>query len=138
VIFNSSARKATYYIKVVGKNGAYNSQCYNLLAQVSSSARSASGKSDPANKVTGISDKQLLYPNPASEFVMLHFNSIEEGPVNVEIFNTAGQLVKKSAIKITKGYNQVKISVNDIRQGIYLLSINKGELNIIRKFVITR
>ena len=34
VIYNSNARKATYYIKVVGKNGAYNtSQCYNLLAQ---------------------------------------------------------------------------------------------------------
>ena len=139
VICNSNARKATYYIKVVGKNGAYNtSQCYNLLAQVSSGTRSASGKSYPANEVTDISDKQLLYPNPASEFVMLHFNSVEEGPVNVQIFNTAGQLIKQSAIKITKGNNQVKIAVNDIKEGMYLLRINKGELNMTRKFVIAR
>lgn len=80
---------------MVGKNCAYNtSQCYNLLAQVSSTAGSASGKSYQSNEVTDISDKQLLYPNPASEFVMLHFNSIEEGPVNVQILNNAEQLVK--------------------------------------------
>ena len=139
VIYNSNAKKATYYIKVVGKNGAYNaSQCYNLLAQVSSTAWSASGKSVPANEVADITDKQLVYPNPASEFVMLHFNSIEEGPVNVQIFNTAGQLVKISAIKINKGYNQVKIAVNDIKAGMYLLRISKGELKMTRKFVITR
>ena len=36
VIYNSNARKATYYIKVIGKNGAFNtSQCYSLLAQTS-------------------------------------------------------------------------------------------------------
>lgn len=139
VIHYSNARKAVYYIKVVAKNGAYNtSQCYNLLAQVTGGASSASSKSYPANEVTDISDKQLLYPNPASEFVMMHFNSIEEGQVNVQIFNAAGQLVKQSVIKITKGYNQVKIAVNDIKQGMYLLRINKGELNMLRKFVIAR
>lgn len=139
VIYNSNARKATYYIKVVGKNGAYNtSQCYNLLAQAAGSGGSVTRASDPVNEVTDISDKQLLYPNPAFEFVHLRFNSTMEGPVNVQIFNTAGQLIKQSAIKITKGYNQVKIAVNDIRPGMYLLRINKGELNMIRKFVIAR
>jgi len=139
VSYNSSARKATYYIKVGGKNGAYNtSQCYNLLAQVSSTPGSASGKSYPANEVTDISDKQLLYPNPASEFVHLRFNSTMEGTVNVQIFNTTGQLIKLSAIKITKGYNQVKIAVNDINHGMYFVRINKGELNMTKKFVIAR
>jgi hypothetical protein len=139
VIYNSSARKATYYIKIVGKNGAYNtSQCYNLLAQVSSTASSASGKSAPTNEVIDISDKQLLYPNPASEFVHFRFNSAIEGPVDVQIFNTAGQLIKQSAIKINKGYNQVQIRVHDIMPGIYVLRINKWELNMMRKFVIAR
>jgi len=33
VVYNSNSRKATYYKKVTGKNGANNtSQCYNLLA----------------------------------------------------------------------------------------------------------
>jgi hypothetical protein len=131
VTFNSTTRKTTYYIKVIGKNGAYNTvQCYNLLVLVSSNATSASGKSVPANEVTGFSGKQSLYPNPASEFVHLRFNSTVEERVNVQIFNTAGQLIKISAIKITKGYNEVKIAVNDINQGIYLLRISTGELNM--------
>jgi hypothetical protein len=139
VTFNSTTRKTTYYIKVIGKNGAYNTvQCYNLLVLVSSNATSASGKSVPANEVTGFSGKQSLYPNPASEFVHLRFNSTVEERVNVQIFNTAGQLIKISAIKITKGYNEVKIAVNDINQGIYLLRISTGELNMTKKFVIAR
>ena len=139
VIYNSNARKATYYIKVVGKNGAYNtSQCYNLLVQVSSSARSASGKSYPTNEVTDIPDKQLLYPNPASEFVYLNFNSATEGLVNILIVNSIGQLVKQHPVNTIKGHNQIKIQVADIRPGMYLLRINKGELNMTRKFVIAR
>ena len=139
VIYNSNARKATYYIKVTGKNGAYNtSQCYNLLANAFSGGGTASRGSDPVNEITDDENNQLLYPNPASEFVYVGFNSTIEGPVNVQLFNTSGQLTKQVAVKITKGYNQVKIAINDIKEGVYFLKINKGELNLIKKFVIAR
>ena len=139
VYYNSNARKATYYVKVIGKNGAYNiSQCYNLLAQVTNGANSALSKSYPANEVTEISEKKSLYPNPASEFVYLNFNSVSEGPVNIQIVNSIGQLVKQHPVNTIKGHNQFKIHVNDIRPGMYILRINKGDLNITRKFVIAR
>ena len=54
-----------------------------------------------------------------------------EGPVNVQLFNTSGQLAKQVAVKITKGFNQVKIAINDIKEGMYFLRINKGDLSII-------
>ena len=139
VSYSSNTRKATYYIKVIGKNGAYNTlHCYNLLVQVNNSAGSASSKSSPTNEVTYISEKQSLYPNPASEFVYLNFNSSTEGPVNLQIVNSIGQLVKQQPVNTIEGYNQVKIHVNDIRPGMYILRINKGDLNITRKFVIAR
>ena len=139
VIYNSNARNATYYIKVIAKNGAYNaSQCYNLLVQVSNGPNSASSKSYPANEVTDFSDKQLLYPNPASEFVYLNFNSATEGLVNLQIVNSIGQLVKQHPVNIIKGHNQIKIQVRDIKPGMYLLRINKGDLNLTKKFVIAR
>ena len=139
VIYNSTARKATYYIKAVGKNGAYNTaQCYNLLVQVSSNARTATHASAPVSELTENTTKQFLYPNPASGFLYLDFNSRIEGSGNVEILNTTGQLIKQNAIKISKGYNHVRISINDIKEGMYLLRINNGELNMIRKFVIAR
>jgi hypothetical protein len=140
VIYNSNTRNATYYIKLIGKNGAFNSsQCYTLLAQtISGGNRTTSHASAPIIEVDEDINKQFLYPNPASEFVHLSFNSTIEGPVNVKIFNTAGQLIKQSAIKITNGYNQTQIPVSDIIPGIYVLRINKGELNMTRKFVIAR
>jgi hypothetical protein len=136
VIYNSNARKATYYVKVLGKNGAYNtSQCYNLLANAFSGGGTASRASDPINEISGDENNQLFYPNPASEFVYVGFNSTMEGPVNVQLFNTSGQLTKQVAVRITKGYNQVKIPVNDVKSGMYLLRINKGELNIVKRFL---
>ena len=101
-------------------------------------AESASHASVPANEITEDLNKQLLYPNPASEFVYLNFNSATEGLVNIQIVNSIGQLVKQHPVNTIKGYNQFKIQVADIRPGMYILRINKGDLNLTRKFVIAR
>jgi hypothetical protein len=139
VNFNSNARKATYYIKVQGKNGAYNvSQCYNLLALVNNTARAEIDRTDRGDDFAGTAGNPLLYPNPATSFVNLQLNSSFEGPAVVQILNTVGQLVKVFTVSITRGYNQVRFPVNDILPGTYLLRINKGDLIIIRRFVKTR
>ena len=140
VIYISNARKATYYIMVLGKGGASNtSQCYNLVANVfGSGSRTASHASVPANEVTEGLNKQFLYPNPASEFVYLNLNSTTEGLVNIQIVNSIGQLVKQHPVNTIKGHNQFKIQVADISPGMYFLRINKGDLNLTRKFVIAR
>jgi len=77
----------------------------------------------------------MLYPNPASDFVYVGFNSTIEGPTHVQVFNATGQLTKQVVVTIIKGYNQVKIPVSEVKSGIYLLRISKDELNIIRRFV---
>ena len=140
VIYNSNARKATYYIKVIAKNGAFNtSQCYTLLAQApGNGGRTTSNASAPVNEVTEDLNKQFLYPNPATEFVYLDFNCAADGLVNIQIVNSIGQLVKQNPVNTIKGNNQFKIQVADIRPGMYILRINKGDLNLTRKFVIAR
>jgi len=140
VIYNSNTRNATYYIKVLGKNGAFNtSYCYSLLAQaINDGNRTASNPSVPANEVTENTNKQFLYPNPASEFVYLDFNNVTEGVANIQIVNSLGQLIKQHPVNTVKGHNQIKIQVADIRAGMYIMKVKKGDLNITRKFVIAR
>jgi hypothetical protein len=140
VSYNSNARNATYYIKVQGKNGVFNtSYCYSLLAQaISGGNRTTSNASAPVNEITEDTNKQFLYPNPASEFVYLSFNSATEGLVSIQIVNSIGQLVKQHPVNTIKGHNQFKIQVADIRPGMYILRINKGDLNLTKKFVIAR
>jgi hypothetical protein len=122
----------------LGKSGAYSTtQCYNLLVQAGSSASTAA-HSIPAKEKEQKVVKESLYPNPASEFVYLNFNSATEGLVNIQIVNSTGQLVKQHPVNTIKGQNQFKIQVADIRPGMYILRINKGDLNLTRKFVIAR
>jgi hypothetical protein len=80
----------------------------------------------------------MLYPNPASEFIYLNFKSDIEGMSNMQILNSIGQLVKQHPVNTIKGHNQFKIQVADISPGMYILRINKGDLNLTRKFVIAR
>jgi hypothetical protein len=139
VTYKSKVRNATIYIKVVGKNGAsHTSQCYHLLAQPIATVKSASIASDPFSEIPERSNNHLLYPNPASEFVMLQFNSIVEGSANIQILNSTGQMVKSSSVTLAKGFNQLQISMSDVRPGMYLLKINHGELNLIKRFVIAK
>ena len=139
VTYNSNSRKATYYIKVLGKNGAYNStQCYHLLAQVASSEASVARPSNPEIEMMNISNNPSLYPNPASEFVVLRFNSDTQGAAILQIQNSTGQLLKQHSVNLTKGYNNVQIRVNYLTPGIYQLRLKNDRQNIIRKFVIGR
>jgi len=46
--------------------------------------------------------------------------------------------VKRQTINVLTGYNEVRISISDIKPGMYFLRISKGELNLNRKFVIAR
>lgn len=139
VDFTSHARKATFYIKVVGKNGAYNTaRCYNLSAQIISSGRLATRISGATDETFEASNDQVLYPNPASEFVYLRFNSATEGMSEVRIENAIGQLVKKYPIKISIGYNLVRIPLQDVSPGMYILRTSDGRIGASKKFVIAR
>ena len=139
VSVNARGKNLTFYIKVIGKNGAYNAtHCYNLQAEVSGGPKPAVNASAPVNEVTTEKSEAFLYPNPASDFVYLNFNSATGGLVNIQIINSIGQLVKQHPVNTNKGHNQFKIQVPDIRPGMYILRINKGDLNLTRKFVIAR
>jgi hypothetical protein len=139
VFIYSGTRKATFYIKVVGKNGTFNNlQCYNLLAETFVIQRPEFHRASPGEELNDGSNSQLLYPNPASEFVWLRFNSDVSGHADVQILSSTGQRAKLYPINLNKGYNQLQIPVSDIKPGMYLLKINKGELSLVRKFVIAR
>jgi hypothetical protein len=141
VVYNQRGRNGTYYyIKVIAKNGAYNiSQCYNLLAQAVGSAGSVTqSSSDFNNEITDVTNSQLLYPNPASEFVNLRFNSDIGSTSNVQILNSVGQLVKQHPISIVKGFNALQIPLDNIKPGMYILKINTKGAEIIRKITIVK
>jgi type IX secretion system substrate protein/fibronectin type III domain protein len=138
VLYDSRQRNATYYIKVVGKNGASNAiQCYNLLAQAVPGAITTSTL-NAGNETISTSRNVLFYPNPASDIVNVQLNSMTKEPSDVQILNNVGQVVKSYHLNIVKGNNLIKIPLHDITPGVYILKIGNSDFSTANKFVIAR
>jgi len=70
----------------------------------------------------GSSDaKQMLYPNPASEYVTLEFITETTGDISIQIFNVTGQLQMVHEMTSQKGLNQLEIDVDTLPEGTYFL-----------------
>lgn len=62
-----------------------------------------------------------IYPNPASEFLLIQGIGDIESTVQVEVFNLSGQLL------ISEAWNQQAISIASLPQGSYAIRIRSGQ-----------
>ncbi|WP_185117544.1 fibronectin type III domain-containing protein [Chryseobacterium sp. PMSZPI] len=68
----------------------------------------------------------LIYPNPVRS--ILHIKNISE-KVNYKIYNLAGELVSNGIILNNK------INISSLLEGVYVIDIQDGETNILKKFI---
>ncbi len=101
----------------------YSSKVYYRLKMVD-----ADGKFEysPVTAVTFGAGKGKLtaYPNPATSFTMISSDKTITENVTVSVYNTTGVLVKQQVI--TNPGNNFRVGLEDLKQGSYLLKINKG------------
>ena len=68
-----------------------------------------------------------LSRNPVKEDIQLYINSLEEGPVQVDIFSIDGRLMKTYRTTVMKGYSSVDVARTDKWQpGIYVVKAHVG------------
>ncbi|NOX47763.1 MAG: T9SS type A sorting domain-containing protein [Chlorobi bacterium] len=94
---------------------------------------------DIGSLVTGLEDTDdpgdiALYPNPASDYVMLRFTDNTENR-QVKIFDPVGKLVLSKDIGNAL---TIRLSLNDFPNGIYYLGIWKNNSMKMKKLVISR
>lgn len=70
-----------------------------------------------------------MYPNPATNFVMINLNNPENSKAEIEIFSMNGQLVS------TNNYNFVsnsplKLDVSNLSSGLYIVKIKEQHKNV--------
>lgn len=89
--------------------------------------------------VSGLRDIELnginltLYPNPSSEFINLNFTSSEMQDYKIELTNILGKTIKSEILKQVQGDISYKIDLNNIPQGVYLVSLKTKSSIITRK-----
>ena len=77
----------------------------------------------------------MLYPNPATEYTELVFNSTESFSTMVQVVGTNGQVVKTVQAGVQKGLNKIRINLVGLSNGTYVVKINNEKLNFVKTFV---
>ncbi|HOE59761.1 MAG TPA: T9SS type A sorting domain-containing protein [Bacteroidales bacterium] len=90
----------------------------------------------------GIEDLSKQYlsiiPNPVSHLSMIYFNMNTDGKVNLNIYNLNGSLIfQKVSETLNKGEQKMKLNVERMNSGIYLIEIIMPDKKVLRqRFVV--
>jgi|GEM_PF-631617 len=142
VIFNSLAKKATYYILIRGANGAFNTgNCYLFKAETSS----ATFNDIPEDAVVGTAaDRPVasatmawkVYPMPVKDRINMIISANESGPATIELHDLTGRLVHRNNIDVRSGTGNYTMDAGNIRSGMYILKLKLNEHLLTQKVII--
>ncbi len=85
--------------------------------------------SDPISELS-------LFPNPAHEKLSISFYSASDGQYKISVADVTGRIVYVSTRTALQGKNQTELNLIDFAKGIYLLSFEMNEEQLVKKVVI--
>jgi hypothetical protein len=92
------------------------------------------------NLITSVSEQTVnntlfnLYPNPASNFITLNIDNINNADLTLNIYNVIGTLVKSETLK----QNQRQINVGDLSNGVYMVTIKSKDFTESQRLIIQK
>ena len=66
------------------------------------------------------------YPNPFVDHINVNLEIEKAADYQVQLYSPNGQLIKSYDWKTTKGYNEQRIEMQNLPNGMYMLSIKNG------------
>lgn len=75
-----------------------------------------------------------LYPNPATDFLDLRFNSYD-GAITVEITDVSGRLVRREERSVANGEITMHLDVSELATGLYNLKLNTPAGESVQQFI---
>ncbi len=76
-----------------------------------------------------------LFPNPASHVVTLGFDGTHLGNVQINFYDTQGQLAKQHNFTKTMPVQEETVSVSSLAVGLYFVEIQQGTNKSLQKFI---
>jgi hypothetical protein len=135
-IIRNSNSATTYYLRIYGYNGAFNtSQCYNLRVDASSSSFRLDGSSISEVKADPIGSI-LVFPNPASGLTSFEFISEIPGMSTVTIVDMLGKVVYTGEYEVIEGVNDIKLDMQNFSKGIHLIMVDQNGERRTGKFLV--
>lgn len=141
IVLNTST-VTTYYVRVYGYNGAFNaSQCYTLRASISgTNFREGEWDNELENVPVEAASGGLLnlYPNPATDKVLIDYLALQENAVTLLILDAMGREVVSTRLAVGAGPATYALPVDGLPNGMYLLHIQDGDQRSQQRFMIQR
>jgi len=121
IIYNT-ATVGTYYVRVIGYNGAFStSACYKLRAEISGTPKATSLQNLPASKNNS---NITVSPNPAQNKLSIEYTGTENKTEDIVITSVNGIRVWSNTVSSQAGNNKVNIELPfSLGSGVYLLRV---------------
>lgn len=77
-----------------------------------------------------------VFPNPAADLIAIQIGHLVKEDLNVGLYDVMGKLIKTT--KINKGQTIAYFDIQDVYEGMYLVTISSGNLNTSQKVFIKK
>ncbi|MEM6725728.1 MAG: T9SS type A sorting domain-containing protein [Bacteroidota bacterium] len=112
-------------------------QNYYRLQQFDMDGRSETSKVVVVSRPMGSGSDQEFFPNPAlSSKTMFNYESLDEGVLNVQIFNAIGQVVRSFQTQVVQGENLIAFDLEGLGSGWYLVEFEKDGLFLGKRLLV--
>jgi hypothetical protein len=123
--YNTPTAAATYRIKVVGYNSAFNTTTsYTLRAstQAGNWAR-INGASQTVAKegIDVLEDEMQVWPNPASQNLFVNYLATTEGAATMTIMDLSGRILVNRNLDLIAGANTIDVNLDALADGMYIV-----------------
>ncbi len=92
-------------------------------------------------KILGLNEQKnnfelsSIYPNPVSDVLNLNINSLESQDLTIRILDITGRVLNLQKVNAETGDNLVKITTNQLNNGMYFVEINSNNSRSTLKFI---
>ena len=84
---------------------------------------------------TPLSESVSLGANPVSDDLVLHFTSVHEAAVTIQLFDVTGKLVLDKSFRNQAGHQSLRIPVHYLAAGMYIASVSSGNQHLTEKII---
>ncbi|MBK7869205.1 MAG: T9SS type A sorting domain-containing protein [Saprospiraceae bacterium] len=136
ITYNTSS-VTTYYLQIYGYRNAYDrNNCYELKVSLSGN-RFRESTPAVSSKEPAFEEAFVVFPNPASEQLMLDIPNTKEALSQIIVYDMTGKIVLQTSKPSEKNV-LTSLDIHHLPNGIYIIKIQNGDFTANQKFVISR
>ena len=79
-----------------------------------------------------------LYPNPSQGMISIRFESRDDNPVDIQVFDFQGRRMFAKKFDVVNAIFNQNIHIGNLANGVYLVRINQGDRTIVKNVMVLK